>query len=55
MSNVLDFIGSFINDDDETIVSLHIQDKKIRENLSEQQIDKMIADSFPASDPPSTY
>jgi len=31
------------------------EDRKIRENLSEKKIDKMIADSFPASDPPSTY
>lgn len=30
-------------------------DKKIRENMSEKQIDKMVKDSFPASDPPSTY
>lgn len=30
-------------------------DKKIREHLTEKQIDKMIEDSFPASDPPSTY
>ncbi len=33
---------------------LHEQ-KELRENLSEKQIDKMVADSFPASDPPSTY
>lgn len=30
-------------------------DKEMREQLSERQIDKMVADSFPASDPPSTY
>ena len=30
-------------------------DKQVRENLSEHQIDTMISDSFPASDPPSTY
>jgi len=29
--------------------------RKIRENLKEKQIDKMIDDSFPASDAPSTY
>lgn len=29
--------------------------RKIRESLSEKEIDKMIKDSFPASDPPSTY
>ena len=29
--------------------------RKIRDNLKEKQIDKMIKDSFPASDPPSTY
>jgi hypothetical protein len=31
------------------------KDKKQRENMSEKQVDKMIKDSFPASDPPSTY
>lgn len=31
------------------------KDKKLREALSEKQIDKMVSDSFPASDPPSTY
>jgi hypothetical protein len=30
-------------------------DKELRQNMSECQIDKMIEDSFPASDPPSTY
>ncbi len=30
-------------------------EREIRENLTERQIDKMIEDSFPASDPPSTY
>ena len=30
-------------------------DHKMRENLSEKQIDKTLKDSFPASDPPSTY
>lgn len=31
------------------------KDRKIRENLNEKQIDKMIKDGFPASDSPSTY
>lgn len=30
-------------------------EKEMRERLNERQIDKMIYDSFPASDPPSTY
>ena len=30
-------------------------DKKLRDNLDESQIDSMIDDSFPASDPPSSY
>lgn len=30
-------------------------DRELREHLSEKQVDKMVADSFPASDPPSTY
>lgn len=32
-----------------------IKYRKIRENLTEKEIDKMIDDTFPASDPPSTY
>ena len=31
------------------------EERKIREKLTEKQTDKMIKDSFPASDPPSTY
>jgi len=30
-------------------------DKKMRKCLSERQIDDMLRDSFPASDPSSTY
>jgi len=30
-------------------------DRKLRDNLCEDQIDSMIDDSFPASDPPSSY
>lgn len=29
--------------------------RQIRDNLTEKKIDKMIDDSFPASDAPSTY
>lgn len=28
---------------------------EMREKMSEKQVDKMVKDSFPASDPPSTY
>lgn len=31
------------------------QDKEMRERLNERQIDKMIQDSFPASDPFAKY
>lgn len=31
------------------------EERKMREKLSERQIDKMVESSFPASDPPSTY
>ncbi len=31
------------------------EDKKVRKNITEDQIDKMIKDSFPASDPPASY
>ncbi len=30
-------------------------DRELRAQLSEKKVDKMVADSFPASDPPSTY
>lgn len=32
-----------------------MHEKKMRDHLSEKQIDHMVEDSFPASDPPSTY
>jgi hypothetical protein len=31
------------------------REKKIRDGLDDDQVDSMIDDSFPASDPPSTY
>lgn len=31
------------------------KEKELRENLTEKEIDDMVEDSFPASDPPSTY
>lgn len=31
------------------------KDKLMRSRLDEDQIDHMVEDSFPASDPPSTY
>lgn len=35
---------------------LYVQEDRERRNqLAEAEIDKMIMDSFPASDPPSTY
>ncbi len=30
-------------------------EKRLRDGLGEGQVDSMIDDSFPASDPPSTY
>ncbi len=34
----------------------HIEcDKAIRDHKSQKEIDKTLKDSFPASDPPSTY
>lgn len=30
-------------------------DKKVRQNLDDDQVDAMGENSFPASDPPSTY
>ena len=31
------------------------EEKALREDLSDKQIDDMVDSSFPASDPPSTY
>ncbi len=31
------------------------ESRHMRENLSEQEIDKTLEDSFPASDPPAWY
>ncbi len=31
------------------------EEKRVREELTEKEIDKMVDDTFPASDPPSTY
>lgn len=30
-------------------------DKELRNHLSEEQVDEMVEESFPASDPPSNY
>ena len=40
---------------DKTQTEIAKKSRKIRDDLSEKKIDKMIKDSFPASDPPSTY
>lgn len=31
------------------------EERELRDQLTEKQIDRMVADSFPASDPPSSY
>ncbi|BBF81593.1 hypothetical protein [Asticcacaulis excentricus] len=31
------------------------EDCSVRDNLGEDQVDTMVEDTFPASDPPSTY
>lgn len=41
--------------DEQSDEELHEQEKEIREDLNEKQIDHMVEDSFPASDPPATY
>lgn len=49
------FFDGFINGGYVSIEECVREDKAVREHLSERQIDKMIEDSFPASDPPSSY
>jgi hypothetical protein len=34
---------------------LEEEDKALRDQLDEDQVDEMVEESFPASDPPSTY
>jgi hypothetical protein len=62
MKIIYNFVTGFLEDlfARHTIHQKYIQDyihaeKRLRRKLSEKEIDKMIADSFPASDPPSTY
>lgn len=31
------------------------KEKQLRANLSDKQVDRMVEQTFPASDPPSTY
>ena len=57
MSKITTFISSFFTGffrrTPHSTVLRH--DRKMRDNLDEAQIDSMIDDSFPASDPPSSY
>ena len=62
MKILYDFVQGFLNgvyadsiSHQETIRNYLNAEKKLRQRLTEKQIDKMIADSFPASDSPSTY
>jgi hypothetical protein len=34
---------------------MKFEEKQLREELSEDQVDEMLESTFPASDPPSTY
>jgi hypothetical protein len=55
MSAVLNFMDSFFEGWSAVAMAEKIKERKLREKLSEKQVDEMVADSFPASDPPSTY
>jgi len=55
MHIIMNYIHAFIDGWHQGANPLNKQDKKLRENLHEKKVDKMVADSFPASDPPSTY
>ena len=46
------FTGFFRRTPHTTVIR---DDRRMRDNLNETQIDAMIDDSFPASDPPSSY
>jgi len=51
----MNIIHELINGPEQAGGYFNLEDKKLRNSLSEQQIDKMVEDTFPASDPPSTY
>jgi hypothetical protein len=51
---VRDFMNGFLRHSATRRHVIHA-DRRVRDRLTEKQIDKMVADSFPASDPPSTY
>jgi hypothetical protein len=57
MKTALTFVSSFLNGffrvTPHKTAMRH--EKKIRDGLDDNQVDSMIDDSFPASDPPSTY
>ena len=50
-----DFIDAFLERLEKAEPYHNQKDREIRESLSEAQVDEMVAGSFPASDPPSTY
>lgn len=57
MKTAITFVSSFLNGffrvtPHKTAMR---REKKIRDGLDDDQVDSMIDDSFPASDPPSTY
>ena len=55
MNLIMSYIKAFMDGWYQGANPLNRQDKKLRANLHEKKVDKMVADSFPASDPPSTY
>ncbi|HEU0117642.1 MAG TPA: hypothetical protein VFR09_03330 [Alphaproteobacteria bacterium] len=50
--NLLDF---FFGKDPANHKKIIADEKRMRENLSEEQIDKTLKDSFPSSDPPAWF
>ena len=55
MHYTLDTLRKYLDRDYRTACECLHQEKELREQLTEREIDHMIEDSFPASDPPSTY
>ena len=53
---IADFSEGWKTASDRMLCRCYIEEaKKQRENLSEKQLDKMLADTFPASDPVAMY
>lgn len=52
---ILSLVISFFQKIFKSKKSVAVKDAEMRKHMTEKQVDKMVKDSFPSSDPPSTY